>query len=314
VIIVLCLVVVTVRLIDIQVRRHGQYQHTSKLQLRRTITIPAVRGGIYDRNGAVLAMSVPTKTIIADNFQIPHPVDEAKALAPILGIPADVLSTQLSKHSGYQVLTKDLSLAKAAIVARDHFPGITMVDSSVRHVPNGSLAQSVIGMTNASGEGAAGIEYQNQSILAGTAGSTTLLETPYGVSLPQGGAIRTKASTPGQGLELTIDQPLQYVTEQALGQQIAASGALSGTAIVMDVKTGEILSIANLVSTTPQSGPIPTPLASQNPSPIPGVAQAQNNLAVTQTYEPGSVFKLVTFSAALDSGQINPTTSFDVPM
>ncbi len=313
VIIVLCLVVVTVRLIDIQVRRHGQYQHTSKLQLRRTITIPAVRGGIYDRNGAVLAMSVPTKTIIADNFQIPHPVDEAKALAPILGIPADVLSTQLSKHSGYQVLTKDLSLAKAAIVARDQFPGITMVDSSVRHVPNGSLAQSVIGMTNASGEGAAGIEYQNQSILAGTAGSTTLLETPYGVSLPQGGAIRTKASTPGQGLELTIDQPLQYVTEQALGQQIAASGALSGTAIVMDVKTGEILSIANLVSTTPQSGPIPTPLASQNPSPIPGVAQAQNNLAVTQTYEPGSVFKLVTFSAALDSGQINPTTSFDVP-
>ena len=312
-ILLLCLVAITVRLVDIQVRRHVQYQHTAKLQLRRTVAIPAVRGGIYDRNGAVLAMSVPTKTVIADNFQISHPVDEAKALAPILGVPVSDLTTQLSQHSGYQVLTKNLSLSKAAIVSRDQFPGITMVDSSVRHVPNGSLAQSVIGMTNATGTGASGIEYQRQKLLAGTAGSTTLLETPYGVSLPQGGALKSRSSTPGQGLELTLDQPLQYVTEQALGQQIAASGALSGTAIVMDVKTGQILSMANLASTSPQSGPIPVPLTSQNPSPIPGVAQAQNNLAVTQTYEPGSVFKLVAFSAALDSGAISPTTTFDVP-
>ena len=307
------LLVITVRLVDIQVRRHDQYQHTAKLQLRRTVAIPAVRGGVYDRNGAVLAMSVPTKTVIADNFQIPHPVDEAKALSPILGVPAADLATLLTKHSGYQVLTKNLPLNKATIITRDHLPGITMVDSSVLHVPNGALAQSVVGMTNAAGEGASGLEYQSQKVLAGTAGSTTLLETPYGVSLPQGGALKTRVSIPGQGLELTLDQPLQYVTEQALGQQIAASGALSGTAIVMDVKTGQILSMANLVTTTPQNGPIETPLASQNPSSIPGVAQAQNNLAVTQTYEPGSVFKLVTFSAALDSGEISPTTTFGVP-
>ena len=313
VIILVLLAVITLRLVDVQVRRHGQYQHTAKLQLRRTVTIPAVRGGVYDRNGAVLAMSVPTKMVIADNFQIPHPADEAKALSPILGVPADVLEVQLSKRSGYQVLSKNLSLAKAAIITRDQFPGITMVDSSVRHVPNGSLAQSVIGMTNAAGEGASGLEYQNQKLLAGTAGSTTLLQTPYGVSIPQGGALKKKASVPGTGLELTLDQPLQYVTDQALGQQIAATGALSGTAIVMDVKTGQVLSMANLVTTTPQSGPIETPLASQNPSPIPGVAQAQNNLAVTQTYEPGSVFKLVAFSAALDAGQISPTTTFGVP-
>ena len=307
------LVVVVARLVDIQVRRHDQYQHTAKLQLRRTVTVPAVRGGLFDRNGAVLAMSVPTKLVIADNFQIPHPADEAKALSPILGVPADVLQSQLSKDSGYQVLSKNLPLSKAAIITRDHLPGITMVDSSVRHVPNGSLAQSVVGMTNAAGEGASGLEYQSQKLLAGTAGSATILETPFGVSLPQGGALKSQASVPGTGLELTLDQPLQYVTEQALGQQIAATGALSGTAIVMDVKTGQILSMANLVTTTPQSGPIETPLASQNPSPIPGVAQAQNNLAVTQTYEPGSVFKLVAFSGALDSGQISPTTSFGVP-
>ena len=307
------LAVITIRLVDIQVRRHDQYQHAAKQQLRRVIETPAIRGGVFDRNGAVLAMSVPTKTVIADNFQIDHPAAEAKALAPILGQPADVLEAQLSKRTGYVVLTKDLSLSKAAILAKDALPGITMIDSSVRHVPNGSLAQSVIGMTNASGAGAAGLEYQHQSLLAGISGSTTLLQTPYGVALPQGGAHRTKTAVAGRGIELTLDQPLQYVTEEALGRQIAATNALSGTAIVMDVKTGQVLAMANLVSTTPQSGPIETPLASQNPSSTPGVAQAQNNLAVTQPYEPGSVFKIVPFSAALESGQINPTTTFGVP-
>lgn len=301
------------RLVDLQVFRHHQYQRDANSQLRQTITLPAVRGGIFDRNGAVLAMSVPTKEVIADNFQIPQPATEAAALAPILGQPVSVVTTALQRHSGYVVLDQHLASSKAATLSRDNFPGITMVDTSTRTVPNGPLAQSVVGLTNTAGVGDAGLEYQYQHVLAGQSGSTTLLETPYGVSLPQGGQLHSTPSVAGTGLELSLDQPLQYVTEQALGAEIASTNALSGTAIVMDTRTGQVLSMANLVSTKQQVGPILTPLASQTPSGIGGVAQAQNNLAVTQTFEPGSVFKIVAFSAALDAGLINPQTAFSVP-
>lgn len=307
------LLLMTARLVDLQIFRHAQYQGQANQQLRSTISIPAIRGGIYDRNGAVLAMSVPTKEVIADNFQITHPVQEAAALSPLLGIPVGTLIPQLQKHSGYVVLATHLASSNAATIAKDNFPGITMIDTAQRSVPNGALGLSVMGLTNGQGLGAAGLEYQYQKLLAGTTGSTTLLETPFGVSFPQSKATKTTAAVPGTGLELTLDQPLQYVTEQALGAQITATHALSGTAIVMDTRTGQILSMANLVATGQPNGPVTVPLASQVPSGIPGIAQAQNNLAVTQTYEPGSVFKLVTFTAALEGGLIAPTTPFGVP-
>ena len=117
----------------------------------------------------------------------------------------------------------------------------------------------------------------------------------------------------GRGIELTLDQPLQYVTEQALASQIKATNALSGTAIVMNTRTGQILSMANLVSTTSTDPNVASPLASQNPSGIEGIAQAQNNLAVTQTYLPGSVFKVVPFMGALDAGTIKADSPFSVP-
>ncbi len=301
------------RVIELQVFRAHQYQRAASLQLRQTVPMPAVRGGIFDRNGAVLAMSVPTKQVIADDFQISHPVEEAAALSPLLGIPADKLQSMLSRHSGYAVLSTHLDTTKAAIVAKNRFPGITMFDTSSRVVPNGPLASSVVGVTNGQGLGAAGLEYQYEKLLAGSAGQETVLQTPFGVSLPQGGVLKTKPAVAGAGIELTMDQPLQYVTEQALGAQIVASHAISGTAIVMDTRTGQILSVANLVATGAPDPNLPSPLASQAPSGIPGVAQAQNNLAVTQTYEPGSVFKIVPFAAAFESGQIQPSTSFSVP-
>lgn len=314
IIVLVALGLMTLRLVDLQIVRHGQYQADANQQLRTTVSIPAIRGGIYDRNGAVLAMSQPTKKIIADNFQITHPVTEAAALSPLLGVPVGTLIPELERHTGYQVLTSNLPAAKATIVAKDNFPGITMVDTSQRLVPNGALGLSVVGLTNAQGQGAAGLEYQYQKLLAGTTGSTTLLQTPFGVSVPQSKATRTIAAVPGTGLELTLDQPLQYVTEQALASQIVATHALSGTAIVMDTRTGQILSMANLVATgQPANGPVTVPLASQVSTGIPGVAQAQNNLAVTQTYEPGSVFKIVPFTAALEGGIITPSTNFGVP-
>ena len=127
------------------------------------------------------------------------------------------------------------------------------------------------------------------------------------------------ATKPGTGIELTLDTQLQYESEQALAKAIISSDAVSGTAVVMDVKTGQILSMANLAATHPNAlGATPTTPAAPSGGVVPigpddAVNEAPSNLAVTQLYEPGSVFKLVTFSAALQEGLINPNSVFTVP-
>ena len=139
------------------------------------------------------------------------------------------------------------------------------------------------------------------------------------MALPQSPVTQQVASSPGTGLELTLDSQLQYESEQALAKAIETSNAASGTAVVMDVKTGQILSMANLVATHPTASVAdhrrpPTDPGGVVPiGPNDAVDEAPSNLAVTQLYEPGSVFKLVTFSAALQDGLINPNSVFTVP-
>jgi cell division protein FtsI (penicillin-binding protein 3) len=316
------LIVVTLllvaRLVDVQVLHAGAYEAAARGESSITVTLPSLRGGIYDRNGSPLALSVPTDDVVADDFQVAHPVQTALALSPIVHVPATTLGPLLHKRSGYVVLARQLSQTTGQQITADAIPGITVIADSKRVVPNGNLASSVIGFTNAAGQGAAGLEYGDNHLLAGTDGKETIMESPAGVALPQSPVTNQTATTPGTGLELTIDTPLQYESEQALAQAIESSNALSGTAVVMDVKTGQILSMANLVATDQASGTAGTtpPAAPGGVVPIgpqDAVDEATNNLAVTQLYEPGSVFKLVTFSAALQDGLINPNTVFTVP-
>jgi cell division protein FtsI (penicillin-binding protein 3) len=316
---VLAAVLVVARMVDIQVIHSGTYQTAANLESTTTVNVPALRGGIYDRSGAALALSQPTEDVIADDFQVTHPLRYAQALSPLLGVPVATLDAMLQRHTGYVVLAKQISQQHAGKISTDTFPGITLVADSKRIVPNGNLASPVIGFTNGSGAGAAGLEYGDNKVLAGTPGQRTLLEAPSGVALPQSPVTNDVSSTAGTGLELTLDSQLQYESEQALAGAIETSQAQSGTAIVEDVKTGQILSMASLVSTHPSAGVAATPPAVQNNGgvipigPHDAVNEASSNLAVTQVYEPGSVFKLVTFSAALAEGLINPNSTFTVP-
>ena len=316
---VVCALAVVARLIDIQVIHAGAYQTAASHESTTTVSLPALRGGIYDRAGAALALSQPTDDVIADDFQVTHPLRYAQALSPLLGVPVATLNAMLRRHTGYVVLAKQVSQDKAGKISTDTFPGITLVGDSKRIVPNGNLASPVIGFTNGSGVGAAGIEYGDNQKLAGTSGKLTLLESPSGVALPQSPVTDRVASTAGKGLELTLDSQLQYESEQALAGAIETSQALSGTAIVEDVKTGQILSMASLVSTHPNAAVSATAPAVQSTGgvipigPADPVNEAPSNLAVSQVFEPGSVFKLVTFSAALADGLINPNTVFSVP-
>jgi cell division protein FtsI (penicillin-binding protein 3) len=307
------------RLIDVQVIHSGGYQRAYRQESAAPVTLNSLRGGIYARDGSPLALSVPTDDVIADDFQIAHPMKTALALSPMLHVPAAKLARELHRRSGYVVLAAQLSQSEGQRIASDAFPGITLSTDSRRVVTNGNLAAPVLGTTNGEGTGAAGLEYGYNRLLSGTAAHETLVESPSGIALPQSsaGGVTGRA---GEGIELTLDAQLQYETEQALAQAIESSRALSGTAIVMDVKTGQILSMANLASTqgkTPASPP-PPKISDTTGGAIPigpkdAVNEAAGNEAVTQLYEPGSVFKLVTFSAALQDGLINPNSVFTVP-
>ncbi len=335
------------RLISVQEFSHQHYASLSTSELTQTVTVPAVRGGIYDRNGEVLAETVTKQTVVADPLLINHPASVAAALSPVIGIPTDQLLALLTEHSGFVYLVHRVSDAEAAQVTALNLPGINLIPETQRVLPSGQLASPVVGSVNWEGNGASGLEYQYQSLLAGKAGSKSLLETPDGVTLP--GGQPPVAATPGTGIELTIDESVQYVAEQALAAEISASHAYSGTAVVMDVKTGDIVAMANLQSTTgsPTTGaattaasPAPTTtttttapttasgpgaagtsdagdsgptLVSQADTLPAGIEEAPGNTAVTGVYEPGSVFKLVTFSAALAAGITNPNQPIEVP-
>jgi cell division protein FtsI (penicillin-binding protein 3) len=339
VLLMLTFLALMVRLVAVQEFSHQHYATLSRSELTQTVSVPALRGGIYDRNGEVLAESVTRQTVVADPFLIKDPGSTASALSSVLGIAADQLRSQLTEHSGFVYLAHRVSDATARTITTLNLPGINLIPESQRVQPVGQLALPVIGTVGSAGSGLSGLEYQFDTELAGTAGSKNLLESPRGVALPGVGQSGS-AAHPGTGIELTVDESVQYVAEQALASEMVAAHAQGGTAVVMDVKTGDIVAMADLQAAPNSSGtggsggsgtpamaggtpstmtPTGTPpssgatlTASSDTLPT-GVVEALSNSAVTQVYEPGSVFKLVTFSASLAAGIINPHQRFNVP-
>jgi cell division protein FtsI (penicillin-binding protein 3) len=310
------------RLFWVQVVRHSMYAKRAISAVTITEPVMGLRGNIYDRYGTALAISSPSYLVTADDIQITKPHKEALALSPLLDIPVDKLTTMLSHHTwGYLVLRTDLGIAQARILNKHtQQPGIRLFASTQRMYPNQYLARSVLGGVSTQvvnfhtqTKGSAGVEYMYQTLLGGQTGLETLQVNAFQDPLPnQTPHILTKP-VPGRGLELTIDSALQFVTEQALGSELKSSGGYSGVAIVMDVRTGDILADASLVNKRVAPGPL-TPVTDWGGNVgVPGIASSINNLAFSQVYEPGSVFKIVPFSAALEANLIQPQTKFVVP-
>ena len=294
--VLLVFVVILVRLTYVQVVDGPTYAAYGRQEVAQRVYVPALRGPIYARDGRLLAESIQRQQLIADPFLIHHPRSDASKLAPILGVQSHTLTTMMSKRTGYVILGQDIANATANKVMNLGLAGITTQPVEVRIYPAGALAQPVIGTVNWKGQGASGLEYQYNSLLSGHPGWESVSYTPDGVPLPGGNRTLSPAVN-GTGLELTIDAPLQYATEEALASEIQKQRATGGTAIIMDVHTGAVLAMASL-SANPRTRTV-------TESPV--------NLATDLVYEPGSVFKIVTFSASLTDGIITPNTMITIP-
>ncbi len=319
------LVVVAGRLVYVDVFAADRYQTFAKNQDVATIPLPALRGAILSSSGQPFALSEMRPTVVADPYQVKDAQAEASSLAPLLHEPVSLIRSQLTEHTGYVELGKNLPIATGPAVTKLRLPGILVMQAPERFYPQGLLASPLVGSTNSAGVGAAGLEYAYNKTLQGRPGQLVEVVDPSGQAVPNG-VIRDQPPAAGDDVVTTIDSALQYQAEQALAQALVASHAVSATAVVEDTRTGALLAVADLTrpaSTQNASGPaaaVPVTIGSggkilprgQTTSEIQPV-ESTTPAAFTQVYEPGSVMKLVTVSAALATGATTPDQVFTIP-
>ena len=287
------------RLVVIQGISSDHYLALGLSQRVSTIHLPGGRGSIFDRTGHELAVSINQTTIWANPQLAFDPRAESLALAPVLGMKAADLQSKLSSGGQFVYLARKVDDAVATKVKALKLDGVFEMAEPKRFLPDGGLASSLIGTVGLDNTGLSGLEQRYDQSLAGQPGTLVEEHDPKGNQIP-GGVRQYQPPANGTDLVLTIDQSLQYQTEQTLAAQIVAAKAKGGMALVMDTQTGELLAVANL---TAPPGP--------NQSPP---QQAPSAAAFTSVFEPGSVNKLVTISAALASGVVVPSDRLQVPM
>jgi cell division protein FtsI/penicillin-binding protein 2 len=289
----------TWRLFDVQIRQGPRLARQALSQRSETVQQSAKRGSIFDRDGAVLVRSLPSQSVYAVPAIVLDPHATAAALAPLIGLGVTELESILREHSQFHWLARKIPYEAAQRIKALAMPGIYLESEAtgVRFTPSGHLASTVLGFVGLDENGLAGAEYSFDKYLSGKAGRLRIEADEFGWAIPFGETTVVNASAPGRNLALTIDSYLQFETERALAAQVAASHARSGTAIILDPWTGEILAMANV----PDYDPAHYSAYSDD---------ARRDRAVEDAYEPGSTFKLITVAAALDSGKATPQSRF----
>lgn len=274
------------------------FREASVSQRTRVNTVRAERGSILDRNGFELALPVPTRTIFADPRAVVDPAGTARALATIIGLSADeelALATRLQDGDSsftYVLRQTDRDMADA-ILALD-LPGIAAYTESSRSITSSTL-RALVGRTDPDGIGIAGLEKQFDELLAGTDGRNVREVNAKGQSIATS-TDRSTPAIPGDHLVTTIDRNIQFQVDGILSQQVARLGALSGTAVVMEVATGDIYALSTIRRNAD------------------GTYSADSgNFAAVEAYEPGSVAKVFSVSAAINEGRVESNSVFSVP-
>ena len=279
------------------VLRGGSLRKAASNQQLTNEAVTAQRGAITDRNGIDLAVSEPARDLSADPYLIADPLGAAQRLAPLLGQTQASVLRKLSQRTGFVYLARGMPAKQAQPVLALKIPGVSGTPVMRRVYPRGPLASQVLGLVGTEGKGLAGLEYARDSQLRGRSGERRVVSDAIGqpVSITESRPVLV-----GQSLALTLDANIQQRTEDVLGAVARVFNPKDATAIVMDPRSGAILAVANWPQVNPNdSGAAP--------------AGALEDRAVGFNYEPGSTFKAVAVSGALQQGLITPNTPFNIP-
>ena len=275
--------VLGLRLADLQVLRHGALESRAAGEFARVSEEAAPRADILDRQGRVLARSVPQWSCFADKAMVKDPAAFAAKLAPILGVPARELAGRVRAANRFAWLKTGMTSEQSEALKSARVDGVGIVPVQERVYPNGDLARGVLGLVGAEGKGLAGAELTLDKKLRGAPKRFELIRDGAGHSIYKN--ISDDGRTP-DAIRLTLDRNVQFVAEEALRDAAARAAFKSGFAAVQDPRTGEILA-----------------MAAWPPSPL-------KNPLIQDAYEPGSVFKIVTALSGLDEGVVRPDDVF----
>jgi cell division protein FtsI (penicillin-binding protein 3) len=292
------LLLVVGRLAVLQGVDGAAYANAAEQDRLRTYPIAALRGAVLDRDGNPFAYTVDASRVVADPTVVPHPARTAKALSTLLDVPEAELTEKLSQDDRYVVLAAKVSPETTDAIDALELPGISFEDDPVRLYPAGTVGGQVIGFVGRDGAGLAGIEQSFQDELAGTDGHRRVEVGSGGNPIPSGIDESTPA-TDGDAVTLTLDQDLQYVTEQRLAEACSDGATTRASAVVLDVHTGKVAAMASCPGYDPGNYSKTDPALLGNP-------------VVSDVFEPGSVMKAVTLSAALEEGVAKPDTVLSV--
>jgi cell division protein FtsI (penicillin-binding protein 3) len=289
------------RLVQLQINQHDQLAARARNQQLSSIETAATRGQVLDRQGRELARSLDTASFYADPSEIENVPDTARRIATALGQDRSELEKKIgdAKDSNKKFIwiARRIDITRANKLDAMELAGVYSRKEPKRYYPNDTLAAHVLGFVGTDEIGLGGVEqYYNEKIRG--EGGRVYLE--HGRDQRPFDSYEVQPH-PGQTIVLTIDQVIQYRTEQALSAAVERAHAKSGTAIVMDPHTGEILALANAPTFDPNK-------------PAADSAEVKRNGALQTIYEPGSTFKMVAYSAAIEKGLVKPEDKIDCQM
>jgi cell division protein FtsI (penicillin-binding protein 3) len=294
-------VAVQARLIQLQVFQHDELEARARRHQEQRVPLEATRGDIVDRHGQVLAFSVEARSIVADPSLVVDPEKTAARVCAALGDcltkERKELEAKLTRSTRYEVIRRSQAVSPEQVerIAALELPGIVTPSDSRRYYPRYELGAHVLGFVGRDSRGQGGVEYAYDQLVRGQ----------DGLAFAQVDAKRQRLESrierppvPGSTLELTLDLQLQYIAERELKAGVEAHRARGGTAIIMAPSTGEILALASYPTFNPN-------VVSRSSD------DDRRNRATQDVYEPGSTFKIVTASAALEEGVVTPAEVVD---
>jgi cell division protein FtsI (penicillin-binding protein 3) len=290
----LWILVIGFRLVRLQVVKYGDFTLRAQRQQNRSIPVEPRRGNIYDRNGYALAMSIDVDSIFAVPSEIHDQETTAAILGKVLDMPPQEIMARLQSSRNFAFIKRKVDGETSNRVKELNLRGIYFRKEPKRFYPKRELAAQVIGYVGMDDEGLGGLERAFDDDLRGIPGQELI-----SIDARRKWYSRVeKPPDPGQNLVLTIDQTIQYIAENALDQGMEDTKAIAGTVVVENPRTGEILALANRPTFNPNAfNSVPT--------------ESLKNRAVSDVYEPGSVFKIVTYSAAIDQHVVTPEDHVD---